>query len=166
MQTELHITTYSAGQTHALGKIIGEWIEAKTVIALTGDLGAGKTVWVQGLAQGLAVSEEYYVTSPTYTIINEYPGRNPLFHIDLYRVEDDTDLEEIGLADILDGNGVVAIEWAERLQTQLPADRLDVCLKIRGDTVRDIAISACGQHAVNLLRKLKALTHRFQRTTP
>ncbi len=166
METELHITTYSAGQTRALGKIIGEWIEVKTVIALTGDLGAGKTVWVQGLAQGLAVSEEYYITSPTYTIINEYPGRSPLFHIDLYRIEDDTDLEEIGLAEILDLNGVIAIEWAERLRAQLPADRLDVCLKIREDTVRDITFSACGQRAGNLLRKSKAATHRFQRTTP
>jgi len=77
---------------------------------LTGDLGSGKTSFVQGLARGLEVPNDYYITSPSYTLINEYPGRHPFFHVDLYRLEDPVDFEDIGLYDILDVNFVVAIE--------------------------------------------------------
>jgi len=164
MQTELHLITHSADETHALGKAVGEWIETKTVIALTGDLGAGKTVWVQGLARGLSVAEDCYVTSPTYTLINEYPGRIPLFHIDLYRIDGPADMEAIGLMEILYGDGIVAIEWADRLRHHLPPERLDVRLTIVADAVREIDFSAYGQGAVNLVRKLKKEIHRFQRT--
>ena len=163
MQTELHLITHCADETHAVGKTVGEWIETKTVIALTGDLGAGKTVWVQGLARGLGVSEEYYVTSPTYALIHEYPGRVPLFHIDLYRIENDLDMEEIGLSEILCGHGVVAVEWAERLGRHLPAERLDVRLAIRKEAAREITLSASGQAAVNLVKKLKSKNHRLSR---
>jgi tRNA threonylcarbamoyladenosine biosynthesis protein TsaE len=164
MQTDLHIITHSADETHAVGKTVGEWIEEKTVIALTGDLGAGKTVWVQGLARGLGVPEDDYVTSPTYTLINEYPGRIPLFHIDLYRLDDTVDIEEIGLMDILHGDGIVAIEWADRLRPYLPPERLDVRLTIEDDSVRKIGLSAYGQGTVNLVRNFKKETLQFQRT--
>jgi tRNA threonylcarbamoyladenosine biosynthesis protein TsaE len=164
MQTDLNIITHSADETHAVGKTVGEWIETKTVITLSGDLGAGKTVWVQGLARGLAVPEEYYVTSPTYTLINEYPGRIPLFHIDLYRLDDTVDLEEIGFMEILHGDGIVAIEWADRLQPHLPPERLDVRLTIEDESVRKIGLSAYGQGTVNLVRNLKKKTLQFQRT--
>jgi len=161
MATEYHIITYSADETHALGKAIGQWIEAGTVVALVGDLGTGKTVLVQGMARGLEVSEDYYVTSPTYTLINEYPGRNRLFHMDLYRIAEASDVEEIGLFDILYGDGVIAIEWAERLERHLPPERLDVRLKIIDDEIRQIDFSACGQHAVDLLKKVKKMEDRF-----
>lgn len=164
MKTEHHIITHSADETHAVGRAVGKWVEAKTVIALTGDLGAGKTVWVQGLARGLSVPEDDYVTSPTYTLINEYPGRYTLFHIDLYRIDDPADIEELGLMDILYGNGIVAVEWAERLRQYLPSERLDVRLTVLEDAVRKISVSAYGQGAVNLLKKLKKETHRFQGT--
>ena len=161
MATEYHIITYSAHETHALGKAIGQWIEAGIVVALVGDLGTGKTVLVQGMAQGLEVSEDYYVTSPTYTLNNEYPGRNRLFHIDLYRIAEAGDVEEIGLFDILYGDGVIAIEWAERLERHLPPERLDVRLKILDDAIRQIDFSAYGQHAVDLLKKVKKMEDRF-----
>ena len=155
MDTEFHITTHSADETHALGKAMGKWIEAGTVVALTGDLGTGKTVLVQGMARGLEVSEAYYVTSPTYTLINEYPGRSRLFHMDLYRISEPGDVEDIGLFDILAGDGVIAIEWAERLGQRLPPERLDVRLEILDDEIRRIEFRACGQRAVNLIKKLK-----------
>lgn len=161
IESEYHIITYSADGTHALGKAIGQWIEAGIVVALVGDLGTGKTVLVQGMAQGLEVSEDYYVTSPTYTLINEYPGRNRLFHIDLYRIAEAGDVEEIGLFDILYGDGVIAIEWAERLERHLPPERLDVRLKILDDEIRQIDFSAYGQRAVNLLKKVKKMEDRF-----
>ena len=89
-------TTHSAEETRAFGERLGRHITAGTTIALTGDLGSGKTVFVQGIARGLHVPAEYYITSPTFTLINEYPGRLRLHHIDLYRIEDPIEIEEIG----------------------------------------------------------------------
>jgi tRNA threonylcarbamoyladenosine biosynthesis protein TsaE len=87
MTHHIYMTTRSPEDAHYLGKTIGRQINAGTVIALTGDLGSGKTTMVQGLARGLEVPEDYYITSPTYTLINEYPGRHSLYHVDLYRLE-------------------------------------------------------------------------------
>ena len=116
------ITTYSVKDTKKLGEKIGKRLKGKIVLALTGDLGSGKTSFVQGLARGLEVPNDYYITSPSYTLINEYPGRHPFFHVDLYRLEDPVDFEDIGLYDILDDNYVVAIEWADRIKKILPKD--------------------------------------------
>jgi tRNA threonylcarbamoyladenosine biosynthesis protein TsaE len=126
-----------------------------SILALHGDLGSGKTVWVQGLAAGLDVPDACYVTSPTYTLINEYPGRLPLFHVDLYRLNEALDMEEIGLYDILRENNIIAIEWAERLADDLPRDYLALDFTIISDTVRKISIMAHGSAAANLLTKLK-----------
>lgn len=126
-----------------------------SILALHGDLGSGKTVWVQGLAAGLDVPDACYVTSPTYTLINEYPGRLPLFHVDLYRLNEALDMEEIGLYDILRENNITAIEWAERLADDLPRDYLALDFTIISDTVRKISIMAHGAAAANLLTKLK-----------
>ena len=90
-------TTHSPEETFDLGRKIGSLIDDPIVLALSGDLGSGKTVFVQGLARGLEVQPEYYITSPTFTLVNEYPGRLRLFHIDLYRLDHFGDLEDIGL---------------------------------------------------------------------
>ena len=95
-------------ETKKLGKIIGSAVSAGTVLALTGDLGSGKTSFVQGLAEGLEVPDDYYITSPSYTLINEYPGRFFLYHVDLYRITDSIDIEDIGLYEIFDDDAVVA----------------------------------------------------------
>ena len=94
-------TTHSVEETRAFGERLGRHIIAGTTIALTGDLGSGKTAFVQGIARGLHVPAEYYITSPTFTLINEYPGRLRLHHVDLYRIEDPTEIEEIGLHEIM-----------------------------------------------------------------
>ena len=107
--------TRGQAETRSLGRAIGKAIAGGSVLAITGELGAGKTVFVQGLAEGLEVPGRYAVTSPSYTLINEYPGRLRLFHVDLYRLEDPSSFEEIGLFDILTGEGVTAVEWADRL---------------------------------------------------
>ena len=95
--SQFKITTQTAQETQKLGIKIGQRITHPLVIGLSGDLGSGKTAFVQGLAEGLEVPGEYYITSPTFTLINEYPGRFPLIHIDLYRLDDIRDLEDIGL---------------------------------------------------------------------
>ena len=128
------------------------------IIALCGDLGAGKTVLVQGLSVGLDVPSQYYITSPTYTLINEYPGRLPLFHVDLYRLDnvnnvDVNDLDaNIGLYDIFNGKGIVAIEWAERCLQSLPDDYLKIEISIADDEKRTFILTSYGDMAANVLR--------------
>jgi tRNA threonylcarbamoyladenosine biosynthesis protein TsaE len=108
------ITTESTDETEEVGRLLGSAIKGPLVLTLTGDLGSGKTCFARGLARGLGVDEAYPVTSPTYTIVNEYPCRLPLFHLDLYRLGGGDDLEEIGYRDMLQEGGVIVVEWPER----------------------------------------------------
>ncbi|OQX24352.1 MAG: tRNA (adenosine(37)-N6)-threonylcarbamoyltransferase complex ATPase subunit type 1 TsaE [Desulfobacteraceae bacterium IS3] len=131
----------SPEDTYNLGRKIGESLNPGAVIALTGDLGSGKTAFVQGLARGLGVPQEYYITSPTYTLVNEYPGRCPLFHADLYRLEGNADIEEIGLYDILQkGEGVTAVEWAERLDKETLSAAIRIRFEILDEESRRVVI--------------------------
>ena len=149
------ITTRTPDETQKLGKTIGKWIEHPLVIGLTGDLGSGKTAFVQGLAEGLEVPGEYYITSPTFTLINEYPGRFPLFHIDLYRLDGISDLEDIGLDELLYDQAVIAIEWAEKISDDLPAEHLTMTFEITDDDYRRISLIAYGHNLVNLIKALE-----------
>jgi len=151
----IQITTRSAAQTRKLGHCLGSAIHQATVIALTGDLGSGKTAFVQGLAKGLNVSEKYYITSPTFTIINEYPGRLCLFHVDLYRIAHLAELEEIGLEEILREDAVIAIEWAQKLPADALTDHFELRFNMIGANTRRIEVFAYGHPAVNLLRTLE-----------
>ena len=148
------ITTRSVDETQKLGEIIGTAITDGTVLALTGDLGSGKTAFVQGLARGLEVPDDYYITSPSYTLINEYPGRYPLFHVDLYRILNPTDLEDIGLYEILHNSGIVAIEWADRIGQRLMPDAITIHFEITGDETRKISIAANDLKNANLLKNI------------
>jgi tRNA threonylcarbamoyladenosine biosynthesis protein TsaE len=153
-----HVLELKAGsrdETRALGQAVGRLAEQHLVIALVGDLGCGKTVFVKGLAQGLAVPDAYAITSPSYTLINEYPGRLPLYHADLYRLAGSIDIESTGLFEIMDSEGIVAIEWAERLAPEDFSADIRITFDITGDKTRRIALSACGQTGINLLKKLK-----------
>jgi tRNA threonylcarbamoyladenosine biosynthesis protein TsaE len=149
------ISTHSVEATKTLGKSIGMWITSGTVLALSGDLGSGKTSFVQGLAIGLEVPDDYYITSPSYTLINEYPGRLPLFHIDLYRISDITELEDIGFYEILCGNVVVAIEWADKIGNGLLPGPINIHFEITRDETRKIYISANKSNDLDLLKKIK-----------
>lgn len=116
--TRKGIVTFSAKsleETHSIGVALGSQLNGKTIITLKGDLGSGKTSFVQGLAKGFCVPDKFYVTSPTYNIINEYPGRLTLYHIDLYRISDPDELYDIGFEEIIDDEAVIAIEWPDRL---------------------------------------------------
>jgi tRNA threonylcarbamoyladenosine biosynthesis protein TsaE len=148
------ITTHSSEETFTLGRKIGSLIADPILLGLSGDLGSGKTVFVQGLAKGLEVPPEYYITSPTFTLVNEYPGRLRLFHIDLYRLDHYADLEDIGLDDILSANAVAAIEWAEKLPDDLRAAGLALNFDIIGDDTRKINVNAYGHAAAGLIKAL------------
>lgn len=152
---KIQFTTRSINETQDLGRKLGNLIDYPLVIALIGDLGSGKTAFVQGLAGGLQVPEGFYITSPTFTLINEYPGRRPLVHVDLYRLENIKDLEDIGLDEMWYGQAVIAIEWADRLMEGLPADRLTLTMEIMDDNCRNLFLDAAGHDAVNLVKALE-----------
>ncbi len=153
----MQTTTESPEETRQLGQELGRRIRTGTLIALCGDLGSGKTVLVQGLARGLDVPDGYYITSPTYTLINEYPGRHPFFHVDLYRIDNPVDFEEIGLYETFYNQGVVAIEWADKLNQELPAQHLNIRIEVANGESRKIFLTAYGLEAVNLLRRLEII---------
>ncbi len=127
--------------THAIGLSIGEKLPPKCIISLYGDLGSGKTSFVQGLAKGLSVPKEYYITSPTYNIINEYPGRHTLFHMDLYRISDPEELYDIGFEEIIRDNGIIAIEWPDRLPEGWLTPDIEICIKITPHDTRHFLIT-------------------------
>jgi len=109
------------------------------VIALSGDLGAGKTQLVKGLARGLGCERE--VTSPTFTLIHEYiGGRLPLYHFDLYRIEDANSLERLGIDEYFNGGGVSVVEWADKFHSQIPATARWIELRERGENEREIVV--------------------------
>jgi tRNA threonylcarbamoyladenosine biosynthesis protein TsaE len=139
------ITTRSEEETSAVGRELAVTLSAGDVLLLYGDLGAGKTAFVRGLAEGLGVSRDE-VSSPTFTLIQEYRGgRLTLFHVDLYRIEDPREFDELGLDEIAE-DGVLAIEWAEKLDgdAQLaPSRSIVVRIAHAGDDERTIDIADC-----------------------
>ena len=120
----------------ALGEKLGAMFAAGDVIALFGDLGAGKTTLTKGIARGMNLSDDIH--SPTFTLIHEHPGAIPLYHIDLYRLAYEEEVEGIGIEEYIYGDGVTIIEWADRMKSMLPEGRLDIDLKMRGDTEREM----------------------------
>lgn len=131
--------TTGVEQTIALGQALGRRLNRGLVLMLHGDLGSGKTAFTQGLARGLDVPDDIAVTSPTYTLINEYPGRLPLYHVDLYRLPAPVDPDEIGLLELFEENGIVAVEWGQRLHANdRPAQRLELFFTVTGDNDRSI----------------------------
>jgi len=136
-----------------LGGAIGEMIEPGDILALWGELAAGKTLLARGIAAGLGVAPEVRITSPTFTIINEYQARLRLYHLDLYRIASPYELETLPWQESLFGNGVAVIEWPERLGRLLPADRWDIRFSITGDESREITI--CGRGRRNRTRMAK-----------
>ncbi len=148
------IKSQSSERTKEIGRVLGQAITSQCAIALTGDLGAGKTTFTQGFAKGLEVPEAYYITSPTYNIINEYPGRLPLFHLDLYRLGSADELEYLGLDDIIAIEGVMIVEWPELLEERPDLITFDLTIALETDDAFDRVISliSSGLEGANLLR--------------
>jgi tRNA threonylcarbamoyladenosine biosynthesis protein TsaE len=152
------IITRTADQTRELGELIGSLLKSGAVLRLVGTLGSGKTCFVQGLARGLAVPAGYDVTSPTYTLVHEYPGRLPLAHVDLYRISDEMDAEAIGLLDLMDDRTVVAVEWSDRLDDGFwPRESLHIVFQTRKDESRCIQLFGYGLQIGNLIKEVLAL---------
>ncbi len=156
------IVLRSPRETHRLGRWLGRFVQGGEVIALIGELGAGKTSLVRGIADGL-LAEPASVSSPTFTLIHEYRGRLPLVHADLYRLTA-AELEDTGLGDYLDGRTVTAIEWADRWGENLASDRLDVHLSHHPSAVRRALLTARGPSARRLLMAVRSRLSPYRPT--
>lgn len=132
--------THSPEETQAIGRQIGETLKAGDVIALIGDLGAGKTCLTQGIARGIGIASHEVVNSPSYTLINEYAGEIPIFHIDLYRLEHHGEIVDLGLEEFLEGNGIGIIEWADRMSNLLPANHIQITMTWVDESTRIIKL--------------------------
>lgn len=146
----------SPTQTRRLGALLGRLVQPGDVLGLDGPLGAGKTCLVQGLAQGLGVPREVPISSPTFTLVNSYAGRLPLYHADLYRLTDARELLELGLWEAADSGGVLAVEWLSRFPGAVPADRLQLALAHAAGGGRTLAVSAHGPVSARRLAELAA----------
>ena len=150
----LDIISHSVAQTQRFGARLGELSQPGDVICLEGDLGSGKTCFVQGLGRGLAIIED--INSPTFILANEHRGgRLPLYHLDIYRMDTANEALGIGLDDYLSGDGVCVIEWAEKIRSALPAERLWITFRHLGEAKRGLFIEATGARYLELLRKFK-----------
>lgn len=156
-QDTLDIISHSAAQTRRFGARLGMLLRPGDVVGLEGDLGTGKTVLVQGVGQGMGVAEP--ITSPTFTLVAEYrppPPAPPLYHVDVYRLEDaPQEALAFGLDDYLGGDGVCIIEWAERIESLLPPERLWLRFRHLGESKRGILLHASGD-------RYRALLHEFR----
>jgi len=138
------LQTRDAAETEAVGEVLGAQLRRGDLVVLTGDLGTGKTTFTKGIARGLGVTER--VTSPTFTIVQEYDGRVPVAHVDVYRLERIQELHDFGFEELLDGR-VTVVEWGEAIARVLPRDRIDVRIAMdeaRGDDARTVEIAAVG----------------------
>lgn len=140
--------TGDASETRRAGALLAAYLERGDVIALAGDLGAGKTQLVQGVAQALGVAEP--VTSPTFNILLVHPGALPIYHFDLYRLEDEGQLEDIDFYETIEGDGVSFIEWGDRFPDALPAVHLLVIIERTAETGRAFTLLPSGERADTL----------------
>ena len=142
--------TDSAEKTMALAQMLAKRLRAGDVLTLSGDLGAGKTTFVKGLAKGLHIQRN--VNSPTFTLIKEYEGRLPLYHMDVYRL--DSEEEDLGYDEYFDGDGVTVIEWAEKIANRLPEDRLHVKIQRTSENGRILVLEPIGIRFEKLCKEL------------
>ncbi|MGA2330691.1 MAG: tRNA (adenosine(37)-N6)-threonylcarbamoyltransferase complex ATPase subunit type 1 TsaE [Syntrophales bacterium] len=151
---KLTVTSRSPEETFLIGKIIGRNLMEKDVVALVGDLGAGKTCLTHGIARGLGVPDEYQITSPSFTLINEYQGRIMLYHFDLYRLSRASEMEDMGYEEYFFGQGVSVVEWADKVEGILPDETLFVLINYADENERNIIISGQDKKIAIILQEL------------
>jgi len=148
------VESSSPAETERIGSLLGSYLEKGDVLALIGELGSGKTVLVRGIAAGVG-ADMREVASPSFTLVNEYAGRMPVYHIDLYRLENDHDLYDIGYYEYMVGDGVAVVEWADRLPHAVPDQALRVTLSYVDVQRRRIAFEASGARSKKIVEELR-----------
>ncbi len=149
----MRITSHSPEETQSIGQKLGKLARPGDVILLVGNLGAGKTCLTQGIAWGLDVSG--YARSPSFVLMNEYNGRLPMYHIDLYRLENTAEIADLGLDDYLYGQGLCVVEWADRAPDLLPPQHLLIKISLLGDTERKLELTPRGERYKAMLANFK-----------
>jgi len=132
--------TNSASETILIGEKLAKTLKPGDMIALSGDLGSGKTTFTKGIGKGLSIKDSKRINSPTFVLIKEYNGKIPLYHLDLYRLDDLKEIENLAIEEYIYGTGVTVIEWAEKMKHLLPKKYILVRFKIKGDNKREVAI--------------------------
>lgn len=150
----LEVCTGSAAETSALGRRLGSLLRPGDFVALTGDLGTGKTEFARGVATGMGVDGEIPITSPTFTLLNIYQGRLPFYHFDLYRLAGSGEVMELGFEEYFYGGGACLVEWAERLQDEMPGDRLTILFHHGGEERRCLLFEPHGKRYEELMGDL------------
>jgi tRNA threonylcarbamoyladenosine biosynthesis protein TsaE len=151
----LQITSASSSETEALGTSIGSLLQPGSFLALRGDLGGGKTCLTRGVVASLAPQSSCLVASPTYAIMNCYPGNIPVYHFDFYRLAGDDDIAELGFEEYFYGEGVCVAEWSERLTELLPPDTVTILFEYVGEDQRLITITGSGEKSGRVIEQLE-----------
>jgi tRNA threonylcarbamoyladenosine biosynthesis protein TsaE len=149
------IVSRSAAQTRAWGKTLGKLLTGGEIIGLVGELGSGKTCFVRGLAKGLNVDKNTWLRSPTFTLINEYTGRVPIYHVDLYRISGAKALATLDLAEYLESDGVAVVEWFDRLPPEDAPEHLRILFEHAGRNERKLTFTAQGESYVPIVEELQ-----------
>jgi tRNA threonylcarbamoyladenosine biosynthesis protein TsaE len=149
---EGELISHSDRETHRIGERLGALCQAGDVVLLEGALGAGKTALTQGIGRGLGVP--VVINSPTFTLVKEYAGRLPLYHFDLYRLDDEEEVLDLGVDEYLDGDGVCVVEWADRAPGVWPPSHLRVRLVVIGPHDRRLELEGCGARGAELCEAL------------
>ncbi len=147
----------SLSETLHLGERLGKILRAGDVVGLKGPLGAGKTTLVGGIARGMGIDPAYRVTSPTFVFAHIYSGPMPLYHMDLYRVETEKELEGTGLSEMIGGEGVAIIEWFDRFPKLWDADRLEIVIEMKNDKERSMVMEGFGPRGKELIFEIHGL---------
>ncbi|GGD22782.1 tRNA (adenosine(37)-N6)-threonylcarbamoyltransferase complex ATPase subunit type 1 TsaE [Pontibacillus salipaludis] len=150
MNESYTIHTRSAEETKEVAERLGALLEPNDLLTLEGDLGTGKTTFTKGMGSGLGITRT--ISSPTFTIVKEYEGRMPLYHLDVYRLEDSD--EDIGFDEYFEGEGVCVVEWAQYIEDYLPKERLDIHLFYNGEDHRTIQLTPRGERYERLCKEL------------
>ena len=153
----LVLTSNSPEMTEQLGQLLGSRLEPGMFIALRGDLGGGKTCFTRGLTAGAVPQSAHLVASPTFAIMNEYPGIPPVYHFDFYRLSNSHEISELGFEEYLDGDGICIVEWPERLEELLPRDHLGITFSQSGNDQRTLTMESFGARHDKLLAELAVM---------
>lgn len=152
----IDFTSNSVEQTVRLGVRLGELMQTRDLVCMLGELGVGKTALARGIGRGWGAALR--VTSPTFVLVNEYPRLRDgcvLYHVDCYRLVNPVEIATAGIEDIIDADGAVMVEWAERIESILPPDRLQIEIAYRSLTRRSLRYTATGEHSAKLLEGFK-----------
>ncbi|RJP23628.1 MAG: tRNA (adenosine(37)-N6)-threonylcarbamoyltransferase complex ATPase subunit type 1 TsaE [Candidatus Abyssobacteria bacterium SURF_5] len=159
----MRLLSNSPDDTRQIGKLLGRLLRLGDVVALAGRLGSGKTVLTQGLAEGLDVDPDEYVSSPSFTIVNEYRGRTPIFHVDIYRLQGQPEMVALGYEEYFDPRGVTIIEWADKVRDLLPERHVLIEFQISGAERRELTVTLAGDWPPEIAAEVQKVLQPYQR---